>query len=79
MNETLKSRLRAELRDTLRSIDMQIDVVNSKALKAGTVSYRMQDANGGWVLTPLLQARAQVLTALVTLESIEGKVRWRNT
>lgn len=53
----------------LREIDKQIDEVNRHAAQIDIAGYRLRDANGNWVMIPLLLAKAQAYATLVQLQA----------
>jgi hypothetical protein len=53
-----------ELSRTLIQINQQIDEVRKEAEKGDVSPYRLRNADGNWVLVPLLAAKAQALHAL---------------
>lgn len=52
---------------SLNSIETQIAVVEKCAAEMGIGAHDLRDTNGGWTLTPLLVARAQLLHSVVLL------------
>lgn len=57
--------IRQELAETLARVKTQIDVINRDAGNMGISAHDMKDAQGNYVLVPLLAAKAQTLHALV--------------
>ena len=58
-------------RDTvqlLNEINMQIKEVKEEAQRRGISSEKMRDANEGYIMAPLLQAKAQAYATLVQLQ-----------
>lgn len=58
-------------RDTLtliKQIDAQIDVATVEAAKLGIKPESLRDSAGGWVMNPLLLAKAMAYSTLVTLQ-----------
>lgn len=62
-----KMELGRELFRTVAAINIQIDEVKNSAKSRGIKPEEMRDANGGWVLVPLLAAKAQCLNALAII------------
>lgn len=56
-----------ELSKTISQINQQIYEVDKAALAMNIMSYQLRDSNGGWVLAPLLAAKAQTLHALTLI------------
>lgn len=63
--------LRRDIARLLNQIDTQIKEVESEAQKAGVKPEEMRDANGNWVMTPLLVAKVQGFAALIQLNASE--------
>lgn len=61
-----------ELVTALQEVIKQIDATNAVAIEVGCEPYQLRDQNGGFMLTPLLSAKCQVLHAL-TLINQKGK------
>jgi hypothetical protein len=59
--------LRDELLATLKDLDTQIEDVSRRAGEMGIDPVKFRDASGGWILAPMLAAKAQVLNGLATL------------
>jgi len=58
-------------RDTvqlLNDINTQIKEVKEEAQRRGFSPEKMRDENGSWVMSPLLQAKAQAYATLVQLQ-----------
>lgn len=53
------------LAKTLAQVNAQIAEITDEATLAKVSPHKMRDANGGYILTPLLAAKAQCLHALV--------------
>jgi hypothetical protein len=56
-----------ELVLTMQQVNEQIEAVKRAALVSGIPVYDMRDANGSFVLAPLLAAKAQTLHALTLI------------
>jgi hypothetical protein len=56
-----------ELMRTLSQVTRQMEKVEKEASKQNTSPYCLQDANGNYMLTPLLAAKAQLLHALTLI------------
>lgn len=54
---------------TLAQVQTQINATFTRAESRGVRPEEMLDANGNWLLTPLLVAKAQTLAALVQLNA----------
>jgi len=61
--------LRRDTVKLLKQIDQQIDEVNRHAAQIGIEGYQLRESSGGWVMTPLLLAKAQAYATLVQLQS----------
>jgi hypothetical protein len=61
--------LRRDTVKLIKEIEMQIEEVQRHADIAGIEPHKLRDANGSWVMIPLLQAKAQVYGTLVQLQS----------
>lgn len=59
--------------ESFRAVERQIDVVIKEAVKMEISALEMRDNNGGFVMIPLLAARAQVLHALAILNQKDKK------
>jgi hypothetical protein len=59
--------LREELMQLLTLVDASIDEVKREAKVRRILPQELRDHNGGWVMIPLLAAKAQILTNLVQL------------
>lgn len=60
--------LRTELRITLSELEAQINAVRDLAKTEGCESYMLRDLRGEFMLTPLLTAKANALSALTSLQ-----------
>lgn len=58
----------------LNDVDKQITEIKQSAGARGVPSEKMRDENGGYILSPLLLAKAQCLGVLVQLQE-QGKKR----
>lgn len=67
MHPTVKRDLNAHLNVLVRHIDEQTEVVEKRAAELNFAPTEMMYADGKYVLVPLLEAKAQALNALVTL------------
>lgn len=63
--------LRQQLVQCNNAVDHQIGTVRREAESMGIPPATMRDANGGWVMVPLLNAKAQCLLGLTILN--QGK------
>lgn len=61
--------LRRDTIQLLKQIDMQIDEVNREAKKLGVQGFQLRDAQGNWVMSPLLLAKTQAYSTLVHLQT----------
>lgn len=61
--------LRRDTVQLIKQIDEQIAEVTRHAQLAGIPPHRLRDANGGWVMIPLVQAKAQAYNTLVILQT----------
>ena len=61
--------LRRDTVSLLREIDKQIDAVKTEAVRMGIPPEKMRDSSGNWVMSPLLLAKTQAYSTLVTLQS----------
>ena len=61
--------LRRDTIQLIRQIDQQIEEVNRHAAQAGIEGYKLRDANGNWVMSPLLLAKTQAYASLVQLQT----------
>jgi len=59
--------LREELMSTMTLVDASIDEVKKECRNRRILPQELRDTNGGWVLIPLLVAKAQILDTLVRL------------
>lgn len=57
--------MRDQICEALGDVESQIEAVAEQAEELGISTYELRDANGGWVLVPLLAAKASLLHALV--------------
>jgi hypothetical protein len=72
-----------ELRTTLAQIEKQIEAIQKDRWMRMPVHikpsedgiYRIQDKNGGYLMTPLLAAKAQCLSAIAALQAPQGRSR----
>jgi hypothetical protein len=72
MGDAGRRSLRNELASTLSEIDLQIAAVYKDSESddyAGVPASQLKSADGNYLLTPLLVAKAQVLYSLVLMES----------
>lgn len=60
--------LRRDTIQLLRQIDKQIAVVEKASQTMGTPPHEIRDANGNWVMIPLLLAKVQIYATLVQLQ-----------
>jgi hypothetical protein len=60
--------LRRDTVQLIKEIDAQIEEVTHHANIAGIQRHKLRDANGSWVMIPLLQAKAQAYGTLVQLQ-----------
>jgi hypothetical protein len=65
--------LRRSLVALIKQIDAQIAEVEKDAASKHIAPTQLRDTNGGWVLTPLLLAKAQAYGALVQINERERK------
>lgn len=56
-----------ELTRTISQINQQIAEVEKRAKEMEIAPYKLRDTNGGFVLSPLLAAKAQTLHALALI------------
>lgn len=59
-------------RDTvalIKQIDVMIEDVERQARQMGIVAEKMRDANGSYIMAPMLLAKAQAYATLVQLQS----------
>lgn len=61
--------LRKELVGLLKEIENQITEVKLAAHEKGILAEELRDTAGGWTMIPLLAAKAQVYSALITLNA----------
>jgi hypothetical protein len=54
-----------ELVISLNEVTEQIDALRRVAIEVGCTSYQLRDSNGGFMLAPLLVAKANILHALM--------------
>jgi hypothetical protein len=66
--------LRRDVVALLKDIEKQIMEVEKFAKGNGIEPFEMRDANGGWVMSPLLLAKTQAYASLVQLNE-QGKKR----
>jgi hypothetical protein len=59
--------IREELMQLLTLVDASIDEVKKEARNRRILPQELRDTSGGWVMIPLLTAKAQILTCLVEL------------
>jgi hypothetical protein len=64
-----KDILRRDVLQIKRDIDSQISVIEEQAKELGISAVRMRDGAGGFVMIPLLAAKAQVYDALIRLQT----------
>lgn len=66
---------RAELMAVHRELSAQLDEMKARltAETPGVPVYAFRDANGGFILAPVIAAKAQVLVALCSLDHLEGR------
>jgi len=60
--------LRRETLQLLKQIDMQIKVVEAEAQRRGIEAVTLRDAQGNWVMSPLLLAKVQAYSMLIQLQ-----------
>jgi hypothetical protein len=60
--------LRRDTIQLLKQIEAQISEVHEEARRMGIPPEKMRDANGNWVMSPLLLAKAQTYGMLVLLQ-----------
>jgi hypothetical protein len=60
--------LRRDTVQLIKEIDAQIEEVTHHAAIAGLARHKLRDANGNWVMSPLLVAKAQAYGTLVQLQ-----------
>lgn len=63
-----KMELLAEVQHTLKELNEAIATVQNEAAKRGVSPHRLQTPDGGYILHPLVIAKASALNALVTLK-----------
>lgn len=61
--------LRRDTVQLLNQINVQIDEVTKVARQLGIEPAQLRDEKGNWPLTPLLLAKAQAYSTLVTLQT----------
>jgi hypothetical protein len=61
--------LRDELLTVLNQVDAQIDDVSQVAHDMGIEPVKLRHTSGGWMLAPLLAAKAQALCGLALLDA----------
>lgn len=80
--------LEAELRDTLKGINRQLDAIDEEIAKNWVVpekspdewtKYELQDGYGRFITGGLLIAKAQVLSALASIQKIKREQQWPTT
>lgn len=54
-----------ELSRTMTQVNSQIEEIRAEAKRMGIPAEKMRDAHGGYILAPLLAAKAQTLHAIV--------------
>lgn len=59
--------LRMDLAKTLKEVDAQIAEVKAEAERMGTEPHKLRNRDG-WVMIPLLAAKAQCLVGIVQLQ-----------
>lgn len=64
---SIKDELKEEVTLVLAMINTQIGVIEEKTLRRRTSLYHLQDERGNFILIPLLVAKAQLLSSLITL------------
>jgi hypothetical protein len=62
-----KIELGRELFRTVAAINIQIEEIKNHSKSMGIKPEEMRDAYGGWVLVPLIAAKAQCLNALAII------------
>lgn len=62
-----------ELERTVHELNRQIDVVRKDAEQYGNPAEIMRDRNGGFLLTPLLVAKANCLHGMASLKAAKDK------
>lgn len=63
-----KMHLEVDIHHTLSELNTAILMVKNEAAKMGVDPHRLQTPDGGYILHPLLIAKASALNALVTLK-----------
>ena len=61
--------LRRDTVQLLRQIDAQIKEVEAEAQRMGIPAVKLRDANGNWVMSPLLLAKVQAYSMLIQLQT----------
>lgn len=61
--------LRRDTVQLLREIETQIKEVKEEAERMGIPPEKLRDRNDGWVMSPLLLAKAQAYSTLVQLQA----------
>jgi hypothetical protein len=61
--------LRRDTVQLLKQIDAQINEVKKASKQMGFPPEELKDANGNWVMIPLLLAKAQAYSTLVMLQT----------
>ena len=61
--------LRRDTIQLIKQIDAQIEEVKEEAKKIGIPPEKMRDANGNWVMSPLLLAKTMAYATLVQLQT----------
>lgn len=69
MTKSTKMALFAELRLTKHEIDLQLEEARETAKEMRILPQKLRDHRGGFVMGPLLSAKASVMTAIVALET----------
>lgn len=64
--------LRQELVESYQDVQRQITVVKDTAVSMGIEPKDLRDADGGWVMIPLLLTRVQILHTLALLNQKGG-------
>jgi hypothetical protein len=65
--------LRKDIVALITQINKQIDEVNKEANGMGIRPCELRDSSGGWVLAPLLQAKATAYNTLVMLQTTSAR------
>lgn len=70
MLKSEKMALFGELRLTKHEIDLQLQEARDTAMGMGILPQQLRDHRGGFVMGPLLAAKATVLSATIALETV---------